>query len=105
MTRTRLALLILLAGALGLVWLQARLSEPAVVPGSVRFAPVDPHRRQIDEEGYYLPQGEFSVDGFVFNGFSLRPNVSVILASLRDSIQHPSPCPAATMRGDTMHLA
>ena len=105
MARTRLVLLILLAGALGLVWLKSRMSEAPVVPGSVRFAPVDHHRLQIDEEGYYLPQGEFTVDGFVFNGFSVRPDVSVILASIRDSIQHPSPCPAATIRGDTMHLA
>jgi hypothetical protein len=98
-------LLILLAAAAGFLWLKSRMSEPPVVPGSVQFAPVDHHRLQVDEEGYYLPQGEFTVDGFVFNGFTLRPNVSVILASIRDSIQHPSPCPAAAIRGDTMHLA
>jgi len=104
MARTRLVLLILLAVAAGIVWAKSR--EPPVVPGSVRFPPDDPHRLQADEEGYYLPQGEFAVDGFVFNGFTLHPDVRVIFASVRDSIQHPSaPCPGATIRADTLHLA
>lgn len=106
MARTRLVLLLFLAVAAGLVWLKSRTSAPPVVPGSVRFAPVDHHRLQADEEGYYLPQGEFAVNGFVFNGFSLHPDVRVIFASTRDSIQHPSaPCPDATIRADTVHLA
>jgi hypothetical protein len=59
---------------------------------------------QADEEGYYLPDSEFVVRGFQFNGFSLRPRASVIFSSTRDSIQHPAPCAVAVIRFDTVHI-
>jgi len=104
MARGRLILLVLLAIVAGLYWLQARSSAPPVIPGSVRFAPENPHRLQADEEGYYLPDSEFVVRGFQFNGFSLRPYASVIFSSLRDSVQHPAPCVGGAIRPDTVHM-
>jgi len=66
---------------------------------------VNHHRLQADEEGYYLPLAEFTVEEFQFNGFSLHPEAMVIFSRVTDSIQHPSaPCQRALIRPDTVHL-
>jgi hypothetical protein len=105
MARTRLIVLIALAVAAALFLARSRAAGPPVVPGSVHFAPVNHHRLQADEEGYYLPLAEFTVGGFQFNGFSLHPDAMVIFARVADSIQHPSaPCQGALIRPDTVHL-
>src|SRR5258708_37735690 len=98
MARTRLLVLIALAVIAALFLMQSQAAGPPVGPGSVHFAPVNHHRLQADEEGDDLPQGEFTANGFLFNGFILHPDVSAILASVRGSVQRPSaPCPGPTL--------
>ena len=59
---------------------------------------------QANAEGYYLPGDKFTVNGFLFADFSLRPDAWVTFAQTRDSIQHPSPCTEAMINPDTLHL-
>jgi len=59
---------------------------------------------QANAEGYYLPGDKFTVNGFLFADFSLRPDAWVTFARTRDSIEHPSPCTEATINPDTLHL-
>ncbi|HVH09060.1 MAG TPA: hypothetical protein VM736_04615 [Gemmatimonadales bacterium] len=107
MARTRLILLIVLAAASALLWVETRSPDTApVVPGYVPIPPVNPHRLQVDEEGYYLPADEFRVSGFQFNGFSVHPEPMVIFSHVTDSIQHSSmSCERAVTSADTVHLA
>jgi hypothetical protein len=81
------------------------LAEPPIVPGYVRFPPSDPHRLQADEEGYYIPDDQFTVRTFQFNGFGLRPDPLVIFSNVRDSVEHPSlRCHDVRASADSLHL-
>jgi hypothetical protein len=105
MRRTRLIVLILVALAAGGFWVGSRLAEPPVVPGYVPFSTPDPHRLQADEEGYYIPDDQFTVRAFQFNGFSLRPDPLVIFSKVKDSVEHPSlRCQNVRASGDSLHL-
>jgi hypothetical protein len=59
---------------------------------------------QADAEGYYLPGYRFTVKGFQFASFNLRPEAWVTFAKISDGIEHPARCAVAMVKPDTLHL-
>src|SRR5258708_28526162 len=59
---------------------------------------------QADAEGSYVPGYSFSVNGFRFTGFSLRPEALVTFARTTSGTELPLACSAALIRADAVHL-
>jgi len=83
MRRNRL-LLVLALGIVGAVLLVLRPRTPSPTIAERRLPPpvVKPRQPplQADAEGYYVPGYPFTVNGFRFTGFSLRPEALVTFA-------------------------
>ncbi len=85
MSRNRLLFIVALAVAGG-IFVALRLGSPATSPPEKR-APQPPRIErpkpalQSEAEGYYIPGYEFTVNGYRFAGFSLRPEALVTFAS------------------------
>ena|SRR5438309_8865528 len=83
MRRTRL-LLLLAVGLAGAFFLVLRPRAPRSTIAEQRLPPpvVKPRQPplQADAEGYYVPGYPFTVNGFRFTGFSLRPEALVTFA-------------------------
>src|SRR3989454_2715143 len=101
MRRTRLLLLLALglAGAFLLV-LRPRTPRSTIPQQRLPPAVVKPREPplQADAEGYYVPGYPFTVNGFRFTGFSLRPEALVTFA--RTTV----PCFEAQISAQNVHL-
>jgi len=101
MRRTRLLLLLALglAGAFLLV-LRPRTPRSTIPQQRLPPAVVKPREPplQADAEGYYVPGYPFTVNGFRFTGFSLRPEALVTFA------QTTVPCLEAHISAQSVHL-
>ena len=101
MRRTRLLLLLAfaLAGASLLVlWPRTPRSTTAEQPLPPPVVKPRQPPLQADAEGYYVPGYSFTVNGFRFTGFSLRPEALVTFA------QTTVPCLEAQIGAQSVHL-
>jgi len=101
MRRNRLLLLLAL-GLAAAILVVRRLRTPSSPIAEQRLPPpvVGPPKRplQADAEGYYVPGYSFTVNGFRFTGFSLRPEALVTFA------QTTVACLEAQISAQSVHL-
>ena len=101
MRRSR-RLLLLALGLAGAVLVVLRLRTPSAPMAEQPVPPpvVEPRKSplQADAEGYYVPGYPFTVNGFRFTGFSLRPEALVTFA--RTTV----PCFEAQISAQNVHL-
>src|SRR5437899_12446149 len=95
-------LLLLALGLAGAVLVVLRLRTPSAPMAEQPLPPpvVEPRKSplQADAEGYYVPGYPFTVNGFRFTGFSLRPEALVTFA------QTTVPCFEAQISAQNVHL-
>src|SRR2546422_11051248 len=95
-------LLLLALGPAGAVLVVRRLRTPSAPMAEQPLPPpvVEPRKSplQADAEGYYVPGYPFTVNGFRFTGFSLRPEALVTFA------QTTVPCFEAQISAQNVHL-
>ena len=101
MRRHRL-LLVLALGLAGALFLVLRPRPPRSTTAEQRLPPPVAKPRQsplqADAEGYYVPGYPFTVNGFQFTGFSLRPEALVTFA------QTTVACSEAQISAHNVHL-
>src|SRR5260370_16251109 len=107
--RIRRSLLLLLAlGLAGAILVALLLLTPSPPIAEQRLPPPvrEPHKPplQADAEGSYVPGYSFSVNGFRFTGFSLRPEALVTFARTTSGTEVPLACSEALIRADAVHL-
>jgi len=108
MSRNRLLFIVALAVAGG-AFVTLRLRSPTT---SLPEKPAPPPPRverpkptlQSEAEGYYVPGYEFTVNGYRFAGFSLRPEALVAFASATAGTKDEEPCSEARITAATVHL-
>jgi hypothetical protein len=59
---------------------------------------------QSEAEGHYVPGYEFTVNGYRFTGFSLRPEALVAFASATAGADDQESCSEARITAVTLHL-
>src|SRR5437899_8418752 len=95
-------LLLLALGLAGAVLVVLRLRTPSAPMAEQPLPPpvVEPRKSplQADAEGYYVPGYPFTVNGFQFTGFSLRPEALVTFA------QTTVACIEAQISAQNVHL-
>src|SRR5947209_16655254 len=95
-------LLLLALGLAGAVLVVRRLRTPSAPMAEQPLPPpvVEPRKSplQADAEGYYVPGYPFTVNGFRFTGFSLRPEALVTFA------QTTVPCIEAQISAQNVNL-
>src|SRR3989441_13196408 len=95
-------LLLLALGLAGAILVVLRLRTPSAPIAEQRLPPPVVERRkpplQADAEGYYVPGYPFTVNGFRFTGFSLRPEALVTFA------QTTVACLEAQISAQNVHL-
>src|SRR5213596_2195728 len=95
-------LLLLALGLAGAVLVVLRLRTPSAPMAEQPLPPpvVEPRKSplQADAEGYYVPGYPFTVNGFRFTGFSLRPEALVAFA------QTTVACVEADISAQNVHL-
>src|SRR2546425_13196324 len=95
-------LLLLALGLAGAVLVVRRLRTPSAPMAEQPLPPpvVEPSKSplQADAEGYYVPGYPFTVNGFRFTGFSLRPEALVTFA------QTTVACLEAQISAQNVHL-
>src|SRR5205809_5592668 len=95
-------LLLLALGLAGAVLVVLRLRTPSAPMAEQPLPPpvVEPRKSplQADAEGYYVPGYPFTVNGFRFTGFSLRPEALVTFA--RTTVA----CLEAQISAQSVHL-
>jgi hypothetical protein len=108
MSRNRLLFIVALAVAGG-TFVALRLRSPTTgLPE--RPAPPPPRVErpkpalQSEAEGYYVPGYEFTVNGYRFAGFSLRPEALVAFASATPGTKDQESCSEAQITAATVHL-
>ncbi|HVH66432.1 MAG TPA: hypothetical protein VM716_01045 [Gemmatimonadales bacterium] len=105
MSRTSRVVLIALAVVVGaivvLIWLTPVPPPEQPPPPPRAEAPKRP--LQSDAAGNYVPGYEFTVNGYRFTGFSLRPDAMVTFVS-NVGTGYPAPCLEATISTTTVHL-
>jgi hypothetical protein len=108
MSRNRLLFIVALAVAGG-TFVALRLGSPATSPPEKR-APQPPRIErpkpalQSEAEGYYVPGYEFTVNGYRFAGFSLRPEALVTFATATAGNKDQESCSEARISAATVHL-
>ena len=108
MSRNRLLFIVALAVAGG-AFVTLRLRSPTT---SLPEKPAPPPPRverpkptlQSEAEGYYVPGYEFTVNGYRFAGFSLRPEALVAFASATAGTKDEESCSEARITAATVHL-
>jgi len=108
MSRNRLLFIVALAVAGG-VFVTLRLRSPTT---SLPEKPAPPPPRverpkptlQSEAEGDYVPGYEFTVNGYRFAGFSLRPEALVAFASATVGTKDEESCSEARITAATVHL-
>jgi hypothetical protein len=94
----------LVVGALVVLFL---LTPPAPIPEAPPPAPraEAPKRAlQSDAEGNYVPGYEFTVNGYRFTGFTLRPDALVTFARTSVGTGYPAGCVEAVISATSVHL-
>jgi hypothetical protein len=106
MARKRRVFLVALALVVGALVALFLLTPPAPTPE----APPPPPRAeapkralQSDAEGNYVPGYQFTVNGYRFTGFSLRPEALVTFAPTIGTA-YPAACLEAVINATTVHL-
>src|SRR5260370_2415329 len=108
MSRNRLLFIGVLAVAGG-IFAALRLGSPATslpekrAPQPPRIEEPNP-ALQSEAEGYYVPGYEFTVNGYRFAGFSLRPEALVTFASATAGNKDQESCSEARISAATVHL-
>jgi len=101
-------LLLLALGLAGAVLVVLRLRTPSAPMAEQPLPPpvVEPRKSplQADAEGYYVPGYPFTVNGFRFTGFSLRPEALVTVAQTTSGAEQAVACFEAAISVDTIHL-
>jgi len=108
MSRNRLLFIVALAVAGG-TFVTLRLRSPTT---SLPEKPAPPAPRverpkpmlQSEAEAHYVPGYEFTVNGYRFTGFSLRPEALVAFASATAGAKDREPCSEARITAATVHL-
>jgi hypothetical protein len=108
MSRNRLLFIAALAVA-GATFVALRLRSPTT---ALPEKPAPPPPRverprpalQSEVEGYYVPGYEFTVNGYRFAGFSLRPDALVAFASATTGTKDQESCSEARVTAATVHL-
>ena len=108
MSRNRLLFIVALAVAGG-TFVTLRLRSPtARLPEKPAPPPPRVERPkpalQSEAEGHYVPGYEFTVNGYRFAGFSLRPEALVAFASATAGAKDQEPCSEARITATTVHL-
>lgn len=109
MSRNRLLFIVALAVAGG-TFAALRLRSPATSLPEKRAPPPPPRMErpkpalQSEAEGYYVPGYEFTVNGYRFAGFSLRPEALVAFASAAAATKDQESCSEARITAATVHL-
>src|SRR5881396_1466457 len=100
-------LLLLALGLAGAVLVVLRLRTPSAPMAEQLLPPpvVEPRKSplQADAEGYYVPGYRFTLNGFRFTGFSLRPEAFVTFVTASGTRESPG-CLQAAITADAVHL-
>ena len=94
MRRNRLLVLVACGLTVGLVAPEPRPAPPVAEPHKPAL--------QADAEGYYVPGYRFTLNGFRFTRFRLRPEA--LLSFAQAGIEQPVGCVESVIRAATVHL-
>jgi hypothetical protein len=105
MRRFLLLLVALVLGCVILLLFWPSTPTPPAVEPTRPPAPAKPPPKplQADAEGSYVPGYPFTVNGFQFTGFTLRPDAFVTFVTASGS-KEPAGCVQAVITADAVHL-